>query len=82
MNCFAFSAFSAFSYPFLAGGSPSSLVASLVAQTVKCLANNVGDRGSIPGWGRSPGEGNGNLLQYFCLENPWMEESGGLQSMG
>ena len=25
---------------------------------------------SIPGWGRSPGEGNGNLLQYLCLENP------------
>ena len=27
------------------------------------------DAGSIPGWGRSPGEGNGNPLQYFCLEN-------------
>ena len=26
--------------------------------------------GSIPGWGRSPGEGNGNPLQYSCLENP------------
>jgi len=25
--------------------------------------------GSIPGWGRSPGEGNGNPLQYSCLEN-------------
>ena len=31
---------------------------------------NAGDTGSIPGWGRSPGEGNGNPLQYFCLENP------------
>jgi len=31
---------------------------------------NAGDTGSIPGFGRSPGEGNGNLLQYFCLENP------------
>ena len=31
---------------------------------------NVGDRGSISGSGRSPGEGNGNPLQYFCLENP------------
>ena len=30
---------------------------------------NVGDLGSIPGLGRSPGEGNGNLLQYSCLEN-------------
>ena len=30
----------------------------------------------IPGLGRSPGEGNGNLLQYSCLENPWTEEPG------
>ena len=30
----------------------------------------------------SPGEGNGNPLQYSCLENPWTEEPGGLQSMG
>ena len=29
-----------------------------------------GDTSSIPGLGRSPGEGNGNLLQYSCLENP------------
>ena len=33
-------------------------------------AFNVGDLGSIPGSGRSPGEGNGNPLQYSCLENP------------
>ena len=33
-------------------------------------ACNAGDPGSIPGWGRSPGEGNGNPLQYSCLENP------------
>ena len=33
-------------------------------------ACNVGDPGSIPGLGRSPGEGNGNPFQYFCLENP------------
>ena len=32
-------------------------------------AYNAGDLGSIPGWGRSPGEGNGNPLQYSCLEN-------------
>ena len=31
---------------------------------------NGGDLGSIPGLGRSPGEGNGNPLQYSCLENP------------
>ena len=33
-------------------------------------ACNVGDLGSIPGLGRSPGEGNGNPLQYSCFENP------------
>ena len=33
-------------------------------------AYNSGDPGSIPGLGRSPGEGNGNPLQYSCLENP------------
>ena len=33
-------------------------------------ACNAGDRGSIPGSGRFPGEGNGNPLQYSCLENP------------
>ena len=37
---------------------------------VKASACNVGDVGSIPGLGRSPGEGNGNALQYSCLENP------------
>ena len=37
---------------------------------VKNLPANAGDIGSIPGWGRSPGEGNGNLLQYSCPENP------------
>ena len=36
----------------------------------KASAFNAGDLGSIPGWGRSPGEGNGNPLQYSCLENP------------
>ena len=43
--------------------------ASLVAQMVKESACNAGDLGSIPGSGRSPGEGNGNPLQYSCLEN-------------
>ena len=33
-------------------------------------ACNAGDPGSIPGSGRSPGEGNGNALRYSCLENP------------
>ena len=37
---------------------------------VKASAYGVGDPGSIPGSGRSPREGNGNPLQYSCLENP------------
>ena len=37
---------------------------------VKASASNAGDLGSIPGSGRSPGEGNGNPFQYSCLENP------------
>ena len=36
---------------------------------VNASACNVGDLGLIPGLGRSPGEGNGNPLQYSCLEN-------------
>ena len=36
----------------------------------KASAYNAGDSGSIPGSGRSPGEGNGNPLQDSCLENP------------
>ena len=41
-----------------------------MAQTVKASAYKAGDRSSIPGSGRSPGEGNGNPLQHSCLENP------------
>ena len=36
----------------------------------KASVYNAGDLGLIPGLGRSPGEGNGNPLQYYCLENP------------
>ena len=49
------------------------LRASQVALVVKNLPVNAGairDVGVIPGWGRSPGEGNGTPLQYSCLENP------------
>ena len=40
----------------------------------KASAYNKGDLGSVPGLERSPGEGNGNPLQYSCLEIPWTEE--------
>ena len=43
----------------------------------KASAYNVGDPGSIPGVGRSPGEGNGNPLQYPCSENPMDREAWG-----
>ena len=50
--------------------------------SLKPSACNVGDLGLIPGSGRYPGEGNGNLLQYSGLEIPWTENPGRLQSMG
>ena len=49
---------------------------------VKYLPANAGDIESILGSGRSPGEGNGNPVQYSCLENPLNKEPGGLQTNG
>ena len=49
---------------------------------VKNLPANAGDAGLIPGLGRSPEGGNGYPLQCSCLENPWTEKPGRLQSMG
>ena len=45
-------------------------------------ACNVGGLGSIPGSGRSPGEGNDKPLQILAWEIPWMEEPGRLESTG
>ena len=42
----------------------------LVIKSLLANARDTGDSGSIPGSGRSPRGGNGNLLQYSCLENP------------
>ena len=53
-----------------------SLIKSLLIMGFPCSsvgkepACSAGDLGLIPGWGRSPGEGSGNPLQYSCLENP------------
>ena len=44
-------------------------------------AGDTGDKGSVPGLGRFPEEGNGNPFQYFCLGNPMTEEPGGPQFM-
>ena len=43
---------------------------ALVVRNLPANAGDIRDTGSIPGSGRSPGEGNGNPLQYSCLENP------------
>ena len=51
-------------------GSPLTILGFSGGSEVKASACNVGDLGSIPGSGRSPGEGTGNPLQYSCLENP------------
>ena len=53
----------------------------------KVTAYNTGNPGLIPESGRSPEEGNGNPLQYSCLENPmdggaWQAQSMGLQRVG
>ena len=45
-------------------------------------SGDLRDMGLVPGWGRSPGEGNGNLLQYSCLEKTMDRGAWGLQSMG
>ena len=47
----------------------------------KASAYNAGDLGLIPGSGRSPGEGNGNPLQYSCLENLMDRVADGIQFM-
>ena len=54
-----------FSYPHIQGFPGGS-----VAENLPGSAGDIGDEGLIPGSGRSPGEGNGNPLQYSCLGNP------------
>ena len=55
---------------------------ALVVKDPPANAEDARDVGSIPRLERSTGEGNGNPLQYSCLEHPWTEEPGRLQSMG
>ena len=56
----------------LLGKHPAFLVsqAALVVKNLPANAGDTEDSGSIPGLGRSPGGGHGNLLQLSCLENP------------
>ena len=55
---------------------------ALVVKIPPAFAGGVRDAGSIPGLERAPGGGHCNPLQCSCLEIPWTEEPGGLQSMG
>ena len=55
---------------------------ALVIKNLPVNAGDVRDAGSIPGSGRSPGGGNGNLHQYSFLDNPMTDKPGRLQSMG
>ena len=48
---------------------------ALVIRNPPANARDIRDSGSIPGSGRSPGEGNGNPLQYSCLRNPTDREA-------
>ena len=56
--------------PFHSENIRPSIIKCPGSSDSKASAYHVGDQGSIPGSGRSPGEGNGNPLQYSCLENP------------
>ena len=54
----------------------------LTGKEPACNAGDIGDLGLIPGSERSPGEGNGNPLQYSCLENPMDRRPSGLRPTG
>ena len=54
----------------------------LVVKNMLANAGDIRDVDSIPRLGRSPGRGHGDPLQDSCLENPWTEEPGRLQSIG
>ena len=47
----------------------------IVVKNLPANAGDIRDAGSIPGLGRFPGKGNGNRLQYSCLENPYGQRS-------
>ena len=65
-----------------------SLEGALVVKNPSVREGDIRDVGSVPGLGRSPGEGNGDPLQYSCLENPmdrgawWATVHGGRIKVG
>ena len=67
---------------WLSIGCPWSSQVALVVKNTPVNIGGIRDIGSIPGSGRSPGEGHGNPLHMLAWRIPWTEEPGGLQSMG
>ena len=66
------------------GGVEGGGLSPLAVKNPPANVGDISDAGSIPGLGRSPGEGNGNPLQYSCLENPmdrgaWQQSQTGLR---
>ena len=53
-----------------------------VVKNLPANAGDAGDTGRIPGWGRSPGGGNGNPLKYSCLENSMGRSLAGYRPQG
>ena len=76
------SSFDSIPPPFFQVQNKMGFPGSTIVKNPPANAGDVSDAVSIPGLERSPGEGNGNPLQYSCLENPMDRGTGGLQSMG
>ena len=76
-TCHAYDAFREFLIILFRGFPDGAVVKNLLAS-----AWDTGEVSLIPGWGSSPGEANGNPLQYFAWRTSWTEEPAGLQSMG
>ena len=70
------------SHLYSAPDTGSVFSAPAIGSGGKESACNVAGLGSIPGSGRSPGEGNGNPFRYSCLENPMNREAWWVESMG
>ena len=69
-SCSYFSLFHFIFVSFVVMSPHSGLPGGTVVKNLPANAGDARDTGLIPGWGRSPGGGNGNLLQDSCLKNP------------
>ena len=67
---------------FIRDSQCQGFLGELVIKNPPGNAGDIGDRGSVPGLGRSPGGGHGNHSSILSWSTPWTEESGELQPMG